>query len=324
MDRLQTRTDARGRGAGDMSDQPSRLRAIVLLAGAVGSNQLPSEVGRSVLELPITGDLNLLDVWDRRIWEFLEEAIDVEGEPEVRILVDPANPIPDLSNRRVGLHFRTERDEGDYRGTAGVLRDLCTGFADDDYLLVGNASQCPDAGLMATLTAGAVEDVGVRLLADRRGAPTGLMLIRCGALRSVPEIGYIDLKEQALPGIAAESGVRVVQIDAIASRPLRRRRDYVDVLRSWHGSESLVGVSALNPYEERWTPSFSIVEPGAQVSGDARLYDSVVLAGGVVEPGCQLVRCVVGPGGLARGRQPVVEKLILGRRLARGTAEEAP
>jgi NDP-sugar pyrophosphorylase family protein len=73
-----------------------------------------------------------------------------------------------------------------------------------------------------------------------------------------------------------------------------------------------MGVNAVNPFEERWKPTFALVEEGALVSPGARLYDSVVLSGGTVGPGAEVVRSVVGMGGVVRRRQRVVGRLVVG------------
>ena len=42
----------------------------------------------------------------------------------------------------------------------------------------------------------------INLMSHGGGTPSGLMLVRCGCLRSIPSVGFIDFKEQALPLIA--------------------------------------------------------------------------------------------------------------------------
>src|SRR5438309_1569651 len=51
----------------------------------------------------------------------------------------------------------------------------------------------------------------IALLAEPDGSPTGLMLVRCGTLRQISPIGFVDLNEQALPAIASKHVVRVVR-----------------------------------------------------------------------------------------------------------------
>ncbi len=77
----------------------------------------------------------------------------------------------------------------------------------------------------------------------------------------------------------------------------------------------------MNPFDERWRPVFSIIEPGAQVAAGARLHDSVVLEGGVVGPGSEVVRSVVGRGGIVRRKQRILDDLVVG---APGTVGQQP
>jgi NDP-sugar pyrophosphorylase family protein len=59
---------------------------------------------------------------------------------------------------------------------------------------------------------------------------------------------------------------------------------------------------------EDWKSAFAIVEPGAMVSSSARIHDSVVLAGGVVESGAVVVRSLV--AGTVRRDRKVVDLCV--------------
>ena len=299
--------------AGDAAPRPIRVRSFVLLAGTVGPEGLVLRLRRSLLDLPIDSELRLLDVWLRRIGEFLVNWPGAgDQDPDVRVLVGESNPLPAPTTRRDGPLVRIETDASSYRGTAGVLRDLSDGFSDEEYLLVGNASQCPDEGQLLELVAMADPTDGVTLSTGSDGSPSGLLLVRCGALQQVPSVGYVDLKEQALPRIARTFGVRVLVNSRGCTRPIRDSSHYLDAVRSWHCFGRLAGVRSESAYEERWRPAFSIVEPGADVAKGAALYDSVVLAGGVVGRGSKLIRSVVGPGGVVRRDRCVVDQLVAG------------
>lgn len=292
--------------------EPLRIRSIVLLAGAVSPGSLAARLGRSVLDFPVESSMSLLDVWRRRIDALVHDTLLDASAMEVRILADEANPLPHVASGGP-LRMYAERDAGRYRGTAGVLRDLCARFRDDDHVVVGTASQCPDDGLLQQLVAESDPSDGVTLGSGRDGAPNGLLLVRCEALRQISPVGYVDLKEQALPRIAKTSRVRVVVNSAEGSTAIRDLGQYVDAVRSWHCFGSLRGVRSVQPFEERWRPVFSIVEKGAQVAPTARLHDSVVLAGGVVDAGCHLVRSVVGPEGVVRSGRRIIDQLVVGR-----------
>ena len=104
-------------------------------------------------------------------------------------------------------------DDGEYRGTAGVLHDLAVkrGFADDDLVLVASAGQLLLDPLAAVARALAAKRADVAIAGHDDGTPSGLMLVRVAALRDVPVEGYHDMKEQHLPKIADTMSVKVLR-----------------------------------------------------------------------------------------------------------------
>ncbi len=265
-----------------------------------------------MLDLPLSASTRLMDVWLERIRQLADQVEWFGGDLDVRILAGTSNAMP---THRAGEFpwLRAALDPNDLRGTAGALRDHCRQFRDDDHVLVATASQCPDPGLLARFVSAADLSAGVSIAAGERRAPSGCMLIRCAALREIPEIGFIDLKEQALEEIAYTHGARVVTIREPVPRVIRGLESYIDAVRSWHLWGSLRGVTASRPFDEHWRPAFSVVEEGASVGSDVRLHDSVVLAGGVVESGSTLVRSVVASGGVVRRKRKVFEKVVAPR-----------
>jgi len=145
-----------------------------------------------------------------------------------------------------------------------------------------------------------------RVLIDRRRSPTGLVLLRVGSLASVAEVGYVDLKEQALPAIAGSEWVSAVETEQRFLDPIRNRATYLAAVRVL----ALGPEVADDPYREDWQSAFSIVEDGAVVDPGARVHDSVVLAGSVVEEGAVVARSVVCPGRTVRRSEMVVDRLV--------------
>lgn len=292
------------------------IRALVLLAGRTPGS-LAALVERSVLDLPIGDSLRLLDVWETRIAGLLA-AIGADNDAvDVHVLCGETDPLP-LVRQDARLRFRVERDGGSFRGTAGVLRDISERFAPGDCLLVGVASQCPGEGMLEALAAAADWRAGVSIGVDPAGVPNGLMLVRCEALGRVAPVGYIDFKEQALPKIAAACGARVVVAPQRCAPPIRDLARYIDAIRSWRSHRTLEGVRFSRPFEEHWTPQFSIIEAGAAVSPSALILDSVVLAGGVVAERARVVRSVVGPRGRVSAGRTVVDRLVTDQDSAQG------
>jgi hypothetical protein len=286
----------------------ARLKALVLLGGSVRPTQLSAAIGRSVLDLPIAAGRRLLQHWQSHAGD-LARSLGQE-RLSVRVMIDADAPMPDLPVADDSAAMSVERDPFDYRGTGGLLRDLTAGYADDDLVLVATAAQVllePLASLAVEL---ARDDADVALVSHNTGVPSGLMLIRCSSLAMIAPVGFVDMKDQALPAIAQRHRVSVVRKDEPCGMPLRTLADYVAALRAYH--EHLAGELHASPYEEDWHPAFALVEEGANVHPSARVHDSVVLRGGHVEADAVLVHSVVCPGGVVRRRRMVVAGLVTG------------
>jgi hypothetical protein len=214
---------------------------------------------------------------------------------------EPVAQIARAPSNSVVVQF--ERDPSEWRGTGGVLRDISSEYDDDHLLLVANAGQFLLRPLVELV--GALDSLqsDVALLAHRNGTPSTLMLIRCGCLKSLPEIGYIDMKEQALPQLGMKYDVRVSTLDQTATLGLRTAKSYLSGLRVMHSRQ------ASQPVEE-WRSAFHLVEGGASVDASARLHDAVVLTGGVVAPGAIVVRSVVCAGATVPRNAVMVQKLV--------------
>lgn len=283
-----------------------RLRGLVLLGGAVRPTPLGMMLGRSVLDLPVGNGNTVLTRW-------LEEAAIVAqmlgmDHLPVRLLLDRNALEPVSAARRtaelghgISDRYRMERDTSEFRGTGGLLANISVDYDDDDMILVGNAAQVLLDPLSALLTSLKKTHGMVGLIGHRDGEPSGLMLITCRALRLIPKVGFVDMKEQALPIIASSYDVRVVQCRRPTGLSIRTLSDYIAALRAIHQP---IRATATDPWAEDWKSTFAIVEPGAMVASTARIHDSVVLAGGTVEAGAVVVRSVVA-GTVRRDRNAV-------------------
>jgi len=289
-----------------------KLAALVLLGGSVRASRLSQTIGRSVLDLPVESGLSLLERWRDEAGRLaLGNGL---RRLAMRVMVDRDAAEPKVPVAHEHTIVSVERDPFEYRGTGGVLKDLSSDYADDDYILVASAAQILLEDLTAMATALGECESDVSLLAPHDGAPAGLMLIRCAALRGISESGFVDLKEQALPAIGRTHRVEVVPWETSSALPVRNLTDYISALRSHHLSRK--GQVEVNPYAEDWESAFSLVEAGANVAGDACVHDSVVLKDAKVEAGAVVVRSVVGPHGVVRKGQMVVEALVSGERSA--------
>ena len=289
----------------------SRLRAIVLLCGVVRPRSWLGGIGRSVLDLPICERLSLLGQWvDQRERIALLPGIE---RLALQVLVDRNSAMPQF-DRVASLHsggldaLRLERDTTDYRGTGGVLKDLSSRYDEDDFLLVATGAQVLLRSIedLVALLASQTQDVAIMDHDD--GTAAGLMWIRCGCLRTVPEVGFVDLKEQALPQMAKRCQVEVVRLPRVGM-PVRTPAEYVAACRHYRlwttNSERIA-----NPFAEDWSPLFSIIEDGARVDESAEVHDSIVLKGARLEQGAVVVRSVIAPGAVIRARARVVDQFV--------------
>ena len=289
----------------------SKLRALVLLSGSVRATAWTSGIQRSILDLPVDTRRTVLAHW-------AEQAVALAATPGVdrlaiQVLVGRSGPMPDVDPVSLFAdgavdHVQVERDPEEYRGTAGLLRDLSLRYDDDDYLLVASGAQILAEPLERLVSVLAYRSPDVTVVGHDDGTPAGIIWVRCGCLRSIPEVGYIDFKEQALPEIAKHHEVGVLRHGAVGL-PLRTPAEYLNAVRRHH-LQITRGERLANPFVEDWSPVFSIIEQGADVDASAQIHDSVVLRGGRVEPGAVVVRSVVGPAGVVRRGSTVLDRFV--------------
>jgi hypothetical protein len=283
-----------------------RIQAVILLGGSLLRSPLSIATGRSLLDLPVVSGRSIVDCWHDDL-KSLASAYSIDSLP-ARLIIDRRASEPKLSRCEGAVNLSVEHDPHEYRGTAGVLRDISIDYDDDDYIVVVSAAQIllePIEKLVCELASKAND---ISLIAHDDGTPCGLMLIRCGCLREIPAIGYIDLKEQAFSEIVKHYQVYVVRRVQPSGLPIRTLEDYIEALRAYQ--RVLVGNDYLYAKEDCYS-LFKIVEDGAMVNPGSRLHDSIVLRGGRVEGESVLFRTLVGPYGVVQ-RKTVVGRIISG------------
>jgi hypothetical protein len=299
--------------SGAAAEMLGHVRALILLGGSMRSTPLTDAIDRSILDLPIEKNLSALERWCDQT-EALAKRLN-QPSLDVRVVVDGLSPLPADPGRRSGVSVSIERDPFEYRGTAGVLADISADYGREDILVVANATQLPLWHLSDQVELMAESEAEVSILTASDGTPTGTMLLPCAALEGVARIGYVDLKEQALPGIAEKHRVRVIRRNEPTGPSIRTLAGYLSTVRAHHLREEWGG-DGQAPWRESWAPIFQIVEEGATVEEGARVYDSVVLAGGRVSAGATAVGSLIGPlGHVRRGRR--VTGVAIGGRGAR-------
>lgn len=283
-----------------------RVEAVVLLAGSIRPFPLSLETGRSVLDLPVTDGRAVLGMW---VKEHKKLAGVLDRHVALRLLLDRKARVPSCLGTLDSSRLRVERDPSEYRGTGGLLRDLAVDYPDDAYLLVASAAQLLLESVVPVVFEMARLGGDVCLLSHADGSPACMILVRCGSLRRISPVGYIDFKEQALPEIAKRFTVRVLQRERPVGIPVRTRAEYVAALTAYHRRHA-AAAEARSPFAEEWKPRFAIVEKGADVAEGAIVQDSVVLRGARVESGATVTRSIVCGGEV---RRPLRPRRVLGR-----------
>jgi UDP-N-acetylglucosamine transferase subunit ALG13 len=285
----------------------SGLVAVILLAGRLRLTDLAKRIGRSRLDLPIDSNRSLLTYW-RDETAKLADSWDCRNLA-MRVLLDQASATPTLPAGVPGIEVSVERDRAEFRGTGGVLRDVCSGYDDDAWVLVANAAQVHFEPLHEAADRLAEAGGEVNVVNESDGIPNGLILLKCGVLRAVSEVGFHDMKEQVVPTMAGRRQVKVVCSSGSTSSPIHSLKDYIATLRRYHSRREDWGRHS-GSFEERWQPRFSIREQGAVVAPSAVIRDSVVLEGAAVERGSVIVRSVVGRGAHVAAGQVLIDQIV--------------
>lgn len=287
----------------------SDLRAVVLLAGEVRANTLRKLTGRSLTSMPVANYRTVLDCWREQLIT-LAESLGVEQLP-VRVLISRNSHTKPCTEQLGPVLLSIEYDPSSFRGTAGLLSDIARAYKDYDKLLVTSAGQILFEPLINVVRELDAAQGDFTLGTDPHGVPSGMMMFRCGCMRSINDVGFCDLNEQALPELAKNHAVRVACFDNPVGMSLRTLSGYLGALRAYH-KQSSGGDQPQQPYQEQWSPTFGIVEPGAEVGKNVVVHDSVVLEGARVESGAVLVRSVVCPGAVVARDTHVVDQVVSG------------
>ena|GEM_PF-53743 len=311
--KAEERVDATLVVSADLPEMLRHVKAVVLLGGSVRQGKLTAAIERSILDLPLEDGRSILQHWLRETGE-LRRTIGMAELP-LRVVVDHASPEPKTPIAPDGVSVRVERDLSSYRGTGGVLRDLSEEYADEDVLLVANGAQA----LVSSLSdlARTLADIGgdVSLISHADGTPSGLMLMRCRALRRIAQSGYIDMKEQALPAIARDFQVNHLYQTQPTGLPIRSLGEYISALQHRH-RVSLGKPLSTDPFAEDHHQTFAIAEDGAHIDPRARVHDSVLLEGAWVDEGAVVVRSIVCPGGTLAGGETAIDTLVMNAEVA--------
>lgn len=284
-----------------------RLKAVILLGGKVRQTSLGAALDRSVLDLPLDANGTLLNHWVMQCGA-LAHRVGLD-DLVVRVMVDQKAHEPKSINPAYAGMVRVERDRSSFRGTGGLLADIAADYGDEDLILVANASQVLLDPLSAIAQALDHKTGDFTLISHKDGTASGIMLLACKTVRAINPVGFIDLKEQALPSISKAHDVRVVHCRQPTGLPLFSLTDYVGALQHYHRRRASRRART-NPLGEDFARHFAIVEPGAEVAESAYLHDAVILGGAIVEPGAAVIRSLVLPGAVVRAGAEISDQLV--------------
>ena len=307
----QTMGTASGLKSGQTGRALRQLRALLLLGGSVRPTQMNMGIGRSLTDLPIDGRRTVLDHWRHQAMLLARDGLG--RRLSMRIIIDRASSEPRLPVSCEHVLVSVERDPYEYRGTGGLLRDLSAEYRDDDYVLVAGAAHVLLDPLTDLVHAMAQRGGDVVMIAHRDDTPSGLMLVRCGCLRTIASEGFVDMKEQALPAIARRGSVLVERRQRASGLPIRTLSEYLEALRRYH--RRLSGETGDgDPFREAWRATFGLVEEGARVDSGVRVHNSVVLNGARIEGGAVIVHSVVCGQAVVRRDRMVVDQIVTGQK----------
>lgn len=286
---------------------PMQVDACIILAGGLRALPIVRETHRSALDLWVGSRGTLFDQWLRRL-----SAICAPGA-SVRVVHDKSTPAPTIPTDALGLHVSVATDRGEYRGPAGVVRDVTIDLPDASTVLIADAARwcAPDLApmLAAHAEAGAAATVG----ANPDHTPAGVYLAQRSALALAPEKGFMDLKEQWLGKLkASDLPVRVHRFSDVGLRATPDRESVIALARD------LAGAPQQTPCEDGWPRAtvppagvFRAIAADAEVSADAILVDAVVMPRAVVGAGAVVVRSLVCAGATVGADSRLIDTVAL-------------
>lgn len=265
----------------------SLVRQVLLFAGTVRPTPLLKAAARNVLDLPLLAGESIGQRWIAAHQDLCES---IGSSPPLRVLIDRNNPKPASMPEGTAT---IEADDVSFLGTGGVLRAAAKG--QDGMMLVATGGGVLTRALPEVVAQLLALKADVAMLAEHDGTPTGVMLVSAAVMREIPGAGYLDFKEQCLPGIAEKHRVRVAiaRQGERACLPVRNREQYL---------ESLGYLAGGNP--------FQVVEEGAEVAADSRVRDAVLLSGARVRTKAVVARSFLGPGAVVPAGQVLTDRTL--------------
>lgn len=293
------------------SDGDIDIAACIILAGALRNSPLVEATNMSVLDLPMTPEETLLDTWVSLI-----RRIPRCAEAEIRIICNDRSPSPSEVH---GHHdrIRIERNPQPYRGSAGLVRDMCRHYHHDQSVFVIEGSRYGASSLEGMFDRHSRTEADVTVGCNPDRSPAGIYLIRVGAFRGIPDDGFVDLKEQWL-GSVREKGMKIEihALDAPGLLPVRTLEQLLVAARyakhatsQWGGEQN--DVRGLVRRDD--AQGLRVICPGALIAPGARVIDSIVMGDAIVSANATVVRCLICSGTRIQSGVEVADSVISAR-----------
>jgi hypothetical protein len=291
------------------------ISACVLLAGGLRLSPLAEAARCPTVELWLTSRQTVFGRWCDVLYDALGvEDLDLGERPRIDVVHSGSGfePAKDLTDSRFVVTTRAE--PGSFRGPAGVLRDVTQDLSADAGVLVAESARYIGGSIGLILDEWDKLRSDVLIACHPDGTPTGIMVMRRGALELVPDTGFMDTKEQWLPRVI-KAGLRVWTTETREFRPypLRTREQFLSASCVAAGlpcpemhEESVLGPPRLlkGGYDR------SRVSDRASIGAGAVISDAVVMPGAVIGSEAVVVRSIICPGGVVPAGAEVVEQVV--------------
>ncbi len=285
-----------------------RLSAVVLLCGGLTPSPLAAATGCSVLDLLVADEETLFDRW----MAALQRLDGAAAEMRVIVAAGGAGPAPLLDGAGARPRAELIHPTRDFRGAAGVVRDVAAALPDEALLLVAEAARWADFDLGDVLDRHLASGYDVSVLVNPDRSPAGVYLLRRELLGLVQIEGYMDLKEQWLARVtSAGHRVGVLSGGRGGAKPIRTREQLLDAARAaagGNGSSASLRFSRAAAHAGRGT--FRCVSPRSIVAEDAVIIDSIVMPGARVEAGGVVARSIVCAGACVHAGESLVDAVL--------------
>lgn len=289
-----------------------QLDSCILLAGGLVPSPLAKLTHQLTLELWLSAKETVFGRWCDVLDHLAVEAqID---HPSIRVVHSgpPYEPTHALTDPRFDVRTLAEPDE--FRGPAGVLRDITKDDPPDSVILVAEAARYIAGTLNRLLEDWAEHKPDVLVASTPDGAPAGITLLKASALKLVPDTGFMDVKEQWLPK-CIEQGMKIWTSSTrnFMPFPLRSLDQFLAASAVASGkpcpiTSTIPVLGPLRPITK--TEDNSRIADDAKVARDAVVADAVVMPGSKVGSGAIVVRSLVCPGAVVPPGAVVVDSVV--------------